>query len=91
MRYAGLPLVALAACGPVDPEVAYRQCEERAREAAGPTGRVTIGANSEDGPFASVRIGITSDALAGRDPLEVFETCVIERTGARPTRLPELN
>lgn len=84
-------LCVVAACGPVDPEVAQRQCEERAQAAQGPTGRVTVGTNSESGPFASVEIGITADAIAGRNPIDVYNDCVVSKTGAAPTRPPVLN
>lgn len=86
-----LSLGLLAACAPPSVEQVVRQCEERARAAQGPTGRVAVGANSEDGPFAAVRIGITADALAGRDPIDVYEQCVFDRTGAPPPRPPVLN
>lgn len=88
-----LPAAALlAACEPVPmtPERAAALCEERARDAQGPTGAVTIGASSEDGPFAGARVGLSTDFLTGRDPLEVYESCVIARTGAPPVRPPRL-
>ena len=55
----------LAACEPVpvDPERAAQACEQRAQAAQGPTGEVTIGASSNDGPFGgspSGSPGITS-------------------------------
>ena len=92
-----LPLAAgamlLAACEPVpvDPEQAALQCEQRARGAQGPTGSVTIGASSEDGPFVGTQIGLSSDYLAGRDPIAVYEDCVIRKTGAPPIRPPRLS
>ncbi len=91
-----LPLLAgpvfLAACdsGPVNPESAAVACERRAQGAQGPTGSVTLGASSDDGPFVGTQIGITGDYLAGRDPLEVYEACVYQRTGAAPIRPPRL-
>jgi hypothetical protein len=89
---APLALLALAACepAPVDPERAAAQCEERARAAQGPTGSVSIGVNSEDGPQAGVAVGLSGDYLAGRDPLAVYEQCVVDRTGALPIRPPRL-
>ena len=86
-----LSLGLLAACGPPNPETVMRQCEDRARAAQGPTGRVAVGANSNSGPFASLEVGITADAIAGRDPIDVYEQCVFDRTGALPTRPPVLN
>jgi hypothetical protein len=91
MRRAVALLLLLAACDtPVDPERVARQCEERARAAQGPTGSVTVGANSEDGPFVDAEIGITGDFLAGRDPQKVYEDCVFQRTGQGPIRPPVL-
>ena len=86
-----LPALFLAACGPPDPETILRQCEERARAAQGPETGFTVGVNSDDGPFFEGRISVTGDALAGRDPLVVYEECVLRRTGALPTRPPVLN
>lgn len=91
-----LPLAAgamlLAACEqvPVDPEQAALQCEQRARSAQGPTGSVTIGASSDDGPFLGTSIGLSGDYLAGRDPLQVYQDCVVQKTGALPIRPPRL-
>lgn len=88
-----LPAAALlAACEPtpVSPERAAEICEERARAAQGPTGAIEVGASSEDGPFGGVEIGLSGDYLAGRDPLAVYEECVIQRTGQPPIRPPAL-
>jgi hypothetical protein len=91
MRFAVL-FVALAACAPapVTLERAAEICEERARAAQGPTGRVTVGTNSNSGGFGGVEIGVSSDFVAGRDPLEVYAECVIDRTGQAPIRPPVL-
>lgn len=86
MRWAAGLLFALAACGPVSPESAADRCEERARAAQGPTVGLTLGANSNSGPFASGSIGITSDAIRGRDPVDVYESCVFGLTGELPIR-----
>ncbi len=92
MSLVGVGLTALAACElpPPDPEVVAQQCEERARAAQGPTGNVTIGANSNTGPFSSVEIGVTSDFLLGRDPNTVYSECVYRETGSAPYRPPNL-
>jgi len=71
---------------PLSPDRAAEICEERARAAQGPTGRVTVGSNSNSGPFGGVEIGVSSDFVAGRDPLEVYEQCIFDRTGAAPIR-----
>ncbi|MFT5742019.1 MAG: hypothetical protein ACI86S_000074 [Paracoccaceae bacterium] len=86
-------LALLAACGPpppMDPLQAAEFCEERARAAQGPTGRVTVGVNSNTGPSTDVEIGLSGDFLSGRDPLEVYSSCVYQRTGAAPVRPPNL-
>lgn len=90
-RFAILLGVVLAtACTPVSPERAADICEERARAAQGPEVGLTIGANSNDGPFASGSISISSDAIRGRDPIAVYESCVFNLTGAPPIRPPRL-
>lgn len=91
MRAAVL-LLALAACTPVpvSPERAAEICEVKARAAQGPTGSVTVGTNSNSGGFGGVEIGVSSDFIAGRDPLEVYSQCVFDRTGASPIRPPVL-
>ncbi|MFN3661204.1 hypothetical protein [Yoonia sp.] len=86
MRLVAVMFIALAACGPVSPERAADRCEERARDAQGPTFGGTVGVNSNSGGFASASIGITSDALRGRDPLEVYDSCVLRLTGQPPIR-----
>ncbi len=87
-----LGLLALAACDPVpiSPERAADICEAQARAAQGPTGSVTVGANSNTGPFTNAEIGLSADYLAGRDPVEVYTQCVIQRTGTGPIRPPRL-
>lgn len=80
-----LLLLALAACGPITPELAADQCEERARAATGPTGEIGIGVGSS-GATGSVEIGLTSDFLLGRDPYTVYEQCVFDKTGQGPIR-----
>ncbi|MEM9971970.1 MAG: hypothetical protein AAF762_12850 [Pseudomonadota bacterium] len=85
-RHSAAFLAALAACGPVSPEAAANQCEVQARRAAGPTGEVGIGVNSDGRVSTGVAIGISLDALRGRDPVEVYEDCVFRKTGAAPIR-----
>ena len=89
-RSAAPLLLMLVACGPISPERAAEICEDRARAAQGPTGRVTVGTNSRDGGFGGLRIGVSSDFIAGRNPVEVYESCVFDRTGLAPIRPPVL-
>ena len=89
MRHAAiisLGAACLAACGPISPERAAELCEDRAREAAGPTGEVSIGVNSDGEIISGFEIGISSDYLRGRDPQLIYEQCVWEKTGQGPIR-----
>lgn len=88
MRALGLACAALAliGCGQITPQAAADRCEDRARAAQGPEIGLTMGANSNSGPFASGSISITSDAIRGRDPVEVYESCVFGLTGELPIR-----
>lgn len=80
----------LAACGPVSPERAADMCEDRARAATGPTGEVGVGINNKGRTSGSFEIGITSDYIQGRDPYEVYESCVRQKSGQGPIRPLEL-
>lgn len=80
----------LVACGPISPERAADQCEDRAREAAGPTGKIGVGINSDGNVTNSIEIGITSDFLTGKDPEQVYVDCVRQKTGQAPIRPLEL-
>lgn len=82
--------VALTACGKMTPERAAERCEERARAAAGPTGGVSLGVNSNSGGFANASIGVSADFLRGREPDAVYTDCMINLTGEVPTSRPAL-
>lgn len=73
-------------CGPISPERAAEQCEERAREAAGPTGEIGIGINSNGRVTSGISIGVSSDFLKGKDPEQVYVDCVQRKTGQPPVR-----
>lgn len=87
-----LAVIGVAGCTlpPPDPETVARECEQRARQAQGPTGNVTIGMNSRSGPSLEGAIGVNSNFLRGRDPMEVYSSCVYQRTGQGPIRPPVL-
>lgn len=78
--------VLVTACTPMTPERAADRCEERARAAQGPEIGLTLGANSDSGPFASGSISISADAIRGLDPIAVYESCVLNLTGEPPIR-----
>lgn len=87
-----ISLAGLAACDlpPPDPARVADQCEQRARDAQAPTGALTLGTNSRSGGFVEGSVGLTSDFLRGRDPVQVYEECVFSRTGEMPIRPPRL-
>ncbi|MCV2874771.1 hypothetical protein OE810_00740 [Rhodobacteraceae bacterium XHP0102] len=84
-----LPLIALAllvACGPPKPPTmaqAEAQCRQRADAATGPQTQISVGVGT-GGTSAGVQIGLSSDYLAGRDPEDVYTTCVTRLTGQAP-------
>ncbi len=90
VTYPVLAALVLTACGPVSPEVAAAQCEERARAAQGPTGEIGVGINSDGNVSTGLSIGLSSDFIAGRDPEEVYVNCVRQKTGMDPIRPLEL-
>lgn len=84
-----LPLVAaalMAACTPPAPPTmaqAEAQCRQRADAATRPQTQIAVGVGT-GGTSASVQIGLSSDYLAGRDPENVYITCVTRLTGQAP-------
>ncbi len=86
----GLVLL-VATCGPVPPEQAARECEERARGAKPVSGQVRIGAGN-GGVETGIDLGIvlSSDTLTGRDPVDIYDRCVRAKTGQGPFRPPNL-
>lgn len=88
LRTFGIAVLAAlpAACGPVSPELAARQCEERAQAADGPTGSVGVGFNDRGTSLAKLSITIAGDYIRGLDPQEVYDACVRRKTGQAPIR-----
>ncbi|HRO14655.1 MAG TPA: hypothetical protein PLL33_06365 [Paracoccus sp. (in: a-proteobacteria)] len=79
----------LAACGPVPVAQAERSCMEDARAATGPRSEVALGIGTDGHrvrPMSSVEISVSSDYVMGRDPSDVFNRCVMRRSGQFPTR-----
>ncbi len=81
-----MAVLTLSGCVPVSPEAAARQCEERARAATGLTGEFGVGFDNDGPALGDWEFGITSDALYGRDPYEVYDSCVREKSGQGPIR-----
>ena len=89
LRAACLVLIALpplAACGPVPVDQAERACVEQANLARRPRGTVALGVGSGGQAISDVDVTISSDFLLGRDPAQVFDSCVKARSGQFPTR-----
>jgi hypothetical protein len=80
-----LPILLIAACGPISLPDAERQCFDRARRAEAPRGEVGIGGSTE-GAYVRGEVTITSDYLRGADPETVYNTCVVRKTGQNPQR-----
>ena len=80
--------VALAACGPIPLAQAERVCMEDAYLAQAPRGSIGVGVGSggHSRAYGSFEISVSSDYLTGRDPAEVYATCVQRRSGQLPTR-----
>ena len=93
LRTLGIAVLAAipAACGPVSPELAARQCEERARAAAGPTGFVGVAVNDRGVSRTKASITLTSDYFRGLDPHAVYGSCVRQKTGQAPIRPLDLD
>ncbi|TJZ83738.1 hypothetical protein FA740_11610 [Paracoccus hibiscisoli] len=91
LRMGLLPLIAvLAACGPVPVDQAERSCLRDAELAERPRGSVAMGIGSGSGGtrgYGSVNLEIGSDYLRGRNPSDVFSSCVQRRSGQAPTRV----
>lgn len=83
-------LAALAGCGPVPVEQAERSCLRDAEMAQRPRGSVTVGVGAGSGgmrgSFGRVELDVSGDYLMGRDPSDVFDRCVVNRSGRMPTR-----
>ncbi len=82
-----LVTVALAAsCGPMTVENAERECFQRARLAAGPRGSVAVGVGSDGHAHAGLSVSISSNYIQGRDPSDVYNACVVQKSGQPPSR-----
>jgi hypothetical protein len=77
--------LSLAACGPIPLERAEEECFQRARLAVQPRGTVEIGA-STGGPHLGADIEVSPDFIQGRDPSDVYNSCVFARSGQPPSQ-----
>ena len=81
-----LVLLPLIACGPVSREQAERECLHTARLAQQPRGSVGIGVDSRGKVQPQFDVTVSSDYLSGRDPSQVYDSCVMRRSGQMPSR-----
>ena len=82
-----LAMAPLAACGPVSLAQAESECQDRAWRAERPRGEVAVGASNRGG-IARLELDVSSDYLAGRDPVKVYESCVYQRSGGQMATRP---
>jgi hypothetical protein len=78
-------VLGLTACGPIPLAQAERECLEQARLAERPRGEVGIFAGT-GGVATQIGVTVSTDYLAGRDPEEVYQSCVLRRSGEMPRR-----
>ncbi|PKP70380.1 MAG: hypothetical protein CVT82_06135 [Alphaproteobacteria bacterium HGW-Alphaproteobacteria-4] len=83
--YALAAAALVAACGPVPLQQAETECLEDARLAVQPRGEIGFGAGT-GGASGFADITISSDYILGRDPSAVFDACVINKSGQRPSQ-----
>ncbi|WP_127901178.1 hypothetical protein [Solirhodobacter olei] len=82
-----LSLAALAAaCGPVPVEQAEADCFRQAQLASHPRGTLGFGFGTGGARFAQGDVEISSDWLTGRDPSQVYASCVQRESGQPPRR-----
>jgi hypothetical protein len=87
-----VPLLAvLTACGPVSVDQAEQSCLRDAQHASGPRGNVKMGMTSGNGGTSlrtrgEIELDISTASLNGRDPSDVYNSCVMRRSGQAPTR-----
>ncbi len=86
MRLLSLTVLALTACGPVSLQQAERECRSQARLAEQPRGNVALGIGSDGKAHVKGDVTVTSDFLQGRDPAQVYDNCVVRRSGQFPSR-----
>ena len=79
-------MIPLLGCGPVSLQQAERECLSQARLAQQPRGSVGIGIGSDGKVRPTFDVTISSDYIQGRDPAQVYDACVMRRSGQMPQR-----
>lgn len=75
----------VSACGPIPLARAEKECFQRARLAVQPRGEISGGITS-NGPAAGFEIEVSSDFIQGRDPAQVYDACVFQKSGLPPSQ-----
>ncbi len=79
-------VLTLTACGPIPRAQAERECLHQARLAQHPRGSVGVGMDSSGNVRPTFDVTISSDYIQGRDPSQVYDNCVMRRSGEMPSR-----
>lgn len=82
---------ALSGCISASPEAVARDCEAQARTTTGISGQFGVGFDNEGPTIGKWELGINSSGFTGRDPYQVYDSCVREQTGQGPVRPPNLD
>jgi hypothetical protein len=91
MRISMISMIAvtgLTACAdpkPISVERAMAQCTQKARSAIKPDVSIGVGIGT-GGVSGGIGIGLSGDYLKGTPPEEVYETCVVAKSGVKPTQ-----
>jgi hypothetical protein len=83
-------LAVLSACGPIPVDQAERVCLRDAELARAPQTDMSVGIGTGSGgtqSFGRINMQISGDYIAGRDPADVFDRCVMRRSGQMPQRV----
>jgi hypothetical protein len=83
-----MAIAGLSACGdpkPISVERAMAICTEQARSATKPDVKVGVGVGTSGKVSGGIGIELSGDYLRGTDPYEVYETCVVAKSGEKPT------
>lgn len=86
LALATLSLAGLAACGPQTVQQAERSCLDDARLSIRPQTSIGIGISTGGRSAVGISTSLSSDYLRGSDPADVFDRCVLRRSGELPTR-----
>ncbi len=82
-------LVACTKALPVSVERAMAECTLRARSAVKPD--ISVGLGIGTGGYGThvtggINVGLSADYLKGTDPNDVYEKCVVAKSGVKPTQ-----